>query len=503
MMHLLKLTRRMNYNIFGVLIFVASLTFAQEKAALSLNNVIEIAEKKSIDAFRVKNLYKRSYYQFKNFKAGKLPTINLNFEPLTFNKTVTQRYDAILDRDVYRTVETLSSNAGLNLSQNILATGGRVFLNSNINRFENVGDSKNLSFNNNIIRIGFEQSIFGYNRFKWSKKIEPLRYERAKGVFIEENETLHIRTTQLFFDLAAADLNQKNSETNLKNAKKLYDIGSSRFKIATVNQEELLNLELNVLNAEIALRRANRELMDNKFSFVTYLGLTENIENINLAIPEVLPPISVDIKTALLMAENNSSEVIDLKLKELNTLDELEEAKANRRFTPNISGSIGLNKSDEKLSETFIDPLTQNRFSLKLDIPIVDWGIAKRRVKIAKSQNELTTVDNEQQKKEFLQRVRTQVLDFNIQSELVSNTLKAKEVAIKSNELILERFKYGNIDIVKLNASVSAKDRAVNNYLNSLKQYWLNYYRLQKLTLMDLQTGKKISDTFDEELGLE
>jgi len=67
----------------------------------------------------------------------------------------------------------------------------------------------------------------------------------------------------------------------------------------------------------------------------------------------------------------------------------------------------------------------------------------------------------------------------------------------------LERFKYGNIDIVKLNASVRAKDRAVNDYIVSLKQYWVNYYRLRRLTLMNLETGIKISEIFDAKLGIE
>jgi len=418
----------------GVMVSFMPLLFGQEASPLTLKEVITLSEKESIDAFRRKNLYQRNIYQFQNFKANGLPTLNLSLEPLTLNRRVEQRFNSRLGRDEFRTIETLTSNVGLRLSQNILATGGRIALNTSVNRFENIGDIENLSFNTNLVRLSLEQTIFGYNRFKWSKKIEPLRYEKAKGEFIEQNEALHIKATELYFDLATADLNVNNTIANLKNAEKLYNIGKERFKIATVNQEELLDLELNVLNTQTTLQRAKRQLMDRQFEFNIFLGFNEN-EKTNLNVPKSIPLIEIDMLKALEMAKQNSSQILDLKLNELNASDRLAQAKANRRITPNLDISVGLNNTDSRFPNTLTDPLTQNRVSLRVDIPIINWSVAKRRVLIAENNSKIANRENLQNEKEYLQNVRTQVIDFNLQKDLVANALKAKEVAVKSYNL--------------------------------------------------------------------
>ncbi len=496
------LNKKTNYLFITLFISFSLASFTQEREGLTLDKVIVLAEQKSLDAFKAQNLYQQSDYLYKNFRANRLPTLSLDLEPLTLNRRVEQRFNSSLGRDQFTDIETLNTNIGLSIAQNIFATGGRISLNSSINRFENIGDIENLSFNNTLFNLRLDQEIFGFNRFKWNKKIEPLKYEKARIEFIEKNEDLHITAAERFFNLATAELNLKNIETNLKNSLKLYNIGKERFKIATLNQEELLNLELNVLNSQTELQKAKRRLVDYQFELNIFLGFESN-RAISLNVIEEIPLIDIDLAEALEMAKANSSQLLNLKLGALRAEEQLAQAKANRRLSPNLTASIGLNKSGNRLDDTFIDPLNQNRISLKINVPILNWGIAKRNVLIAEHQSKITYMEQDQTEQEFLQKVRDQVIDFNLQKELVTNALKSKEVAVKSNELVLERFKYGNVDIIRLNNSIRAKDKAVNGYINSLKEYWLNYYRLRKITLMDLETGKKISRLFDQKLGLD
>ncbi len=496
------LNKKIKYVLIIVLISCSIISFAQEKEVLTLKQVIALAEEKSLDAFKIQNLYQQSDYLYNNFRANRLPTLSLDIEPLTLNRRVEQRFNSSLGRDQFTDIETLNTNIGLSVTQNIFATGGKISLNSSVNRFENIGDIKNLSFNNTLINLRLDQEIFGFNSFKWNKKIEPLKYEKARIEFVEENEDLHIKATERFFNLATAELNLKNIEINLKNSLKLYNIGKNRFKIATINQEELLNLELNVLNNQTELQKAKRRLVDYQFELNIFLGFESNRE-ISLNTKEEIPLIDIDLSKALEMAKSNSSQLLNLKLGALRAEEQLARAKANRRLSPNLIASVGLNKSGNRLDDTFIDPLNQNRVSLSVNVPILNWGIAKRNVLIAEDQSKITNMEQSQTEQEFLQKVRGQVIDFNLQKELVNNALKTKEVAVKSYELVLERFKYGNVDIIKLNNSISAKDRAVNGYINSLKEYWLNYYRLRKITLMNLETGEKIIKMFDQKLGLD
>jgi len=194
--------------------------------------------------------------------------------------------------------------------------------------------------------------------------------------------------------------------------------------------------------------------------------------------------------------------MLGIKLKELNSLKEFDRVKRQGRFNPTFSGVIGLNKNAEDYRDSYINPLTQKQFSLRITIPVIDWGARKRETKIASNRNKISVAENKQAMEDFKQRVTTQISDFNLQSGLVEKALRLKDIAIKAHELVLERFKYGNVDIVKLNASREAKDRAINEYLTSLNDYWINYYTLQKLMLIDLKTNQKLSAIMSQELHL-
>ena len=64
--------------ILTVIITCCFLTaFSQEKKYLSLQNVIEIAAEQSLDAFRSENMYLASYWEFRYFKADRLPSLSL------------------------------------------------------------------------------------------------------------------------------------------------------------------------------------------------------------------------------------------------------------------------------------------------------------------------------------------------------------------------------------------------------------------------------------------
>jgi hypothetical protein len=58
----------------------------------------------------------------------------------------------------------------------------------------------------------------GYNRLKWTSKIEPVKYEQAKRNFIQSKEQLAIKASRLFFDLVDAQIEVNIATTNLANA---------------------------------------------------------------------------------------------------------------------------------------------------------------------------------------------------------------------------------------------------------------------------------------------
>jgi outer membrane protein TolC len=145
-------------------------TYAQTKK-LTLQQSIAIATDSSLQAFRAKNLYRASYWEYKSYKAARLPALTLSMTPIRFNRDIVSRYDSENNIDIYRQQQSLSSYANLSLTQNVDFTGGTFFVDSELGYLRNVGDNPYSQFSSVPFRVGYSQALFGYNSFKWEKKL--------------------------------------------------------------------------------------------------------------------------------------------------------------------------------------------------------------------------------------------------------------------------------------------------------------------------------------------
>ncbi len=66
-------------------IFMVTTTIAQieEKVlVLDLDKAVAMANKESLSAFKAKNTYLSSFWQYKTYKANRLPSLTLNLTPI-------------------------------------------------------------------------------------------------------------------------------------------------------------------------------------------------------------------------------------------------------------------------------------------------------------------------------------------------------------------------------------------------------------------------------------
>ena len=206
---------------------------SQDTLKLSLDDVIRIASTQSIDAFRNKNMYLASYWEFRYYKAERLPSLSLSSDLINFNRSISNYYNPETKEEVYINRETFSSNMSLSLSQNVALTGGRLFLQSDVGMLKNLSGDEKTSYSSTPISIGFSQELNGYNQLKWRSKIEPLKFEKAKKSFIQDIEDLNIKSTTNFFSLINAQIQRGISETNLANADTLFKIGQGRYQLCS------------------------------------------------------------------------------------------------------------------------------------------------------------------------------------------------------------------------------------------------------------------------------
>ena len=464
---------------------------------MTLDEVIEMAQQQSLYSFRQKNMYLSRYWEFRSYKANKLPSLVLNSTPVNYDRSVVTRYDSEEDVERFIPRSYLTSDASLSVRQNVTWTGGVFDVTTAASRNQNL-DTDGVDYSTVPISVGFTQSLNGYNRFRWESRIEPLKFEQAKLNYLQSLESLSIQATNYFFNAATAEINKRIAEVNYSNADTLYRIGKGRFEIGTVTQDELLDLELSLLNARLDVSRSNIRLKQSHAALNSFLGLDDEIQII-CEVPTTIPELKVDVEKALSLSIENNPDVLDYERQILVARQNVARTRSESGLSANIRANLGINKSAPDFDEAYRSPFSeQQQVRVGLSIPIVDWGRRKGQIQMARSNQEVTEATVKQSLLDFEQEAIISVLDFNLQEEQVAIAAKADTIAQLGYEVTKQRFMIDKVDVIRLNSARNSLDAARRNYIDALRKFWVSYYGIRQLTLYDFENDRGLIENLDD-----
>ena len=472
-----------------------------QPVVLTLNKAIEQAADSSLEAFRMKNMFLSGYWEFRTYQAQRLPSLTMNLTPAQYYRDITRRYDSENDLDVYRKQQSFYAGGSMEVKQNFDLLGGTFVLDSDLGYIRNFGDNTYSQFTSVPVRIGYNQSLLGYNPFKWSRKIEPLKYEKVKKEYIYNVEGVSEEVTTHFFTLAMAQAEYDLARENVASSDTLYVTGQQRHKIAAISQADLLTLKLDAVNARNALQNADIALKRAMFSLASYLGFDKNTE-IRLQLPGKPLQMNVSVDEALVMARENNPTFLSLRQQVLEAEQTLDKTKKEAMFNASVSASVGFNQVSDKFRNVYRDLLQQDVVSVSLSIPLVDWGVRKGKKNMAKNNLNVVKISSEQGSLSLEEDVIMTVSDFNIQQALIGSAEEALDLSQMAYAQTKQRFMIGKADINSLTLSNNRQQEAQRNYISALQNYWLSYYKIRKLTLHDFETGVSLSSEFDFKHGL-
>lgn len=477
--------------VFSIMIILVSVSAFAESKVLTLTQSIRIANDSSLQSFRARNQYQYSSWQFKSFRAARLPSVKLTMTPVSYNRYIRQRYNSEENIDVYRAQQMYSAGGLMSVNQNVDFLGGQVYLESGIDYMRNFGDYAGNQFSAIPIRFGYSQSLIGYNQFKWDKKIEPLRYERSKKELLKNMEGVAETAVNYYFDLALAQADYNLAVNNLRTSDTLCVIGERRFKIQSISEADFLTLKLDRMNAQNAVENARISVKRAMFSLASFLGMDPNTE-IEVILPAAPAVHEISVDFATMQARLNNPDIMQQRQNVIEAERDLSRLLAESRFNANINASIGFNQVSNSLGGVFTHPLRQDLVSLSVSIPLLDWGLKKGQVNMARNNLNVAQIAQRQQELDTEEDVITTVNDFNIQQHLVASAIDALELANVVFESTSQRFLIGKSDLNSITLSQSRRQTANNNYIRALHNYWLSYYRLRKLTLYDFNSNRMI-----------
>jgi outer membrane protein TolC len=464
---------------------------------LSLQESIEIARDQSPDALNSKQIFRASYWEFRSYRASNLPMLGLTATLPNIQQTLSPYLNADGTQSYIRQ-QNISAAANLALTQKLGITGGTVYMSSGLQGVNNFNSENPISYMSTPISVGLSQPVFTFNPFRWDKKIQPLKYDQAKRKYLEDVEQISITATNYFFSLLEAQVEKKIALTNLSNYDTLYRIAKGRYQLGKIAENDLLQLELNFLQAQAAVENADLALDNAQFRFKSYLRIKDTVR-IRLIPPSDISFFKINPEEASDMAYKNSSTSLDFKKRLLEAARDVNRARTEGRFDAELNALIGLTQTGMTVPDAYINPLDQRQVSLGLTIPILDWGVARGKIKMAESQEEVVKNSVEQEIIDFRRNVYLKVIQFNMQQNQLMIAAKSDTVARKSYEVTKGRYLIGKINsILDLNNAQIATDNSEKAYYMALQTFWRNYYEIRKLTLFDFRTNKPLEFNFTE-----
>ena len=492
---------KLKYKYLIALSMLLCMFQGKAQLTLTLEQTITLAADSSLDAFRYKNMYLAGYWEYRTYKAGRLPSLTLNLTPVQYTRYFTQRYDSDEDIDIYRKQQRYYAGGGLAIEQNFDLLGGTFYLDTDLDYMRYFGDQTYNQFSSVPIRIGYQQNLLGYNAFKWERKIEPLKYEKVKKQFLYNVEEMSEQATTYFFSLAMAQMEYDLAKDNVATTDTLYRTGQERHKIASISQADLLTLKLDAVNARNTLKNKEIALKRAMFNLASYLNFDKNTE-IHLRLPSRPRNMEISVDKALELARSNNPTFLELRQQVLEAQQNVDKTKKEAMFNAQLNASFGFNQVADNLQNAYKNLQQQEIVTLSISIPLVDWGVRKGKYNVAKNNLLVTETSAKQQELTVEEDVIMTVGDFNIQQALIGSAEEAVDLAEMAYSETKQRFMIGKADINSLTLSLNRQQEAQRNYISALQNYWVSYYKIRKLTLFDFETGFSLSNKFDYKNGL-
>ena len=489
------MNRKSFYLVFLALIFlVIRMSNAQQSnnlGTLTLNECIDIAHENSPLARAAKFARISSKWQYQSFRADLLPSLSLSGNAPNFNKSI---FTNTLDNGqvVFSSRTQSEATAAMSINQNILLTGGSLSLSSGLNRLGIFPNENTYLWQSTPLVIGYRQPIFQFNDLKWRNRIEPLRHEIAQKVYVEEMEGLALTVTQRFFNVYLNKINLENARFNVARNDSIYQISRGRYNVGSIAENDLLQSELALSNAEASLTRAQLNYDRSLNEFKILLGYSTDIR-LELKEPEELPEISVNIEKAKQLAIENNSEALNYQFSELQADRDLAQAKSQSTFNATLNANFGLNQTSEEFGDLYQDPTNRQFFTVGFDIPIFNWGKQRAQINSAKNRQREVANNIQFQRRQFFQDVEYTVSQFLQLRGQVLLAAKSDTIAQRRYQVAQNRYLIGKIDITNLFIAQNEKDAARREYIRALSDFWTGWYNLRQLTLYDFRKNEPIS----------
>ena len=490
-----------NKTILIIILIICNLISMQNVSAqrltLTLNEVIDLAKLNSFEAYRAKNIFISKAIDYKAGLRSFYPKLTLSLTPAEYSRYILEQWDSEGGKYKPYDIQSLYSNFDLSVNQPIVLTGGTLKLSSYLNRYSSYNDNIKAytSYISYPLRFSYSQDFAKVNTYKWLKNKIPIEFNEAKAQYVMDLEGVTINAINLFFNLLLAETEWRISLLNKNNADTLYQFGRRKLEIGAITQDYYLQLHLKKINAGLSLEGKTLAREQARLELNNFLDLPRNVI-INCVIPNEIKSFEIRPQVALYKVLNNNPNISALNRK-LVDLEQAVKQSKRKGFSASFSATVGYNQTQEYILDVYHNLRGQQLVSLTFNIPILDWGDAKRNL-IKAQLNKSMAEENE---KNFRNEIELQILnlvnEFNLNNKQLKASAKADSIAQVAYEEAGNQFLLGQTSVLDLNGAYHEMQNAQNKYINLLRNYWVQLYFIRKLCLFDFENDVDLDADFD------
>lgn len=422
----------------------------------------------------------------KLFKIQVLPTVSLSASTPNMNNSiiaVTQPDGS--DKFVNRFYA--NTNIALNVSQLIPFTGGTMTLSSYLTRLDNFNPKRSISYNLNLFNISYSQNLLGLNSFKWDKKTQEAQDKVQSVAIIQQREGILEEIASRFFDLYAAQEQDKIYQESLALSEYLYDKSRKLYYAGKISREDYIDAEIDLWQ----VRNSNpaTEIEYAKSNIVSLLNLDGRDFSLFFDYTDILEsPAGYDVEricNRVVAFSFNPQKNVE------NIQNEYELKKIKASGTPSVTISMGggLNSQSEIFKEIFGPYNSQMSFGINMSIPLLNWGKYKLQYKNKAESIRQSELAYNAQVEAAISSCQYDLKNFLILKNSISNEINMIDLQKQRISLMKINAEQGKIDVSDIIRARQELLQSEQKVINDIRTLYSLVFKYRRLALVDLISG--------------
>ena len=456
---------------------------ACRSGALTLADAVSLAQKQGVSAEASREALAAARARDRAFGARLLPQVSIGGMAANYNHAIVPVLQPTGETQ-FRPQSQNESTMGLTVTQPLPWLGSTLSVGSYLDRVDITGNASSRIYNSKPVVVSLTQDLFKPRTLLWDSRAQELRASLAERQYLESREDLALNTSSAFFDYYAGTVALQNALTNAAVNDTLYTLNKGRFEVGKIGENDLLQSELQLLRARASVDGAKLE-RDRSESALRRLINVHNADTLAVVPPQDVPTIDADPDVAVREALKNASITEQAMLDSVNARRTGTEAKLNNGFGARVQASYGMNQTSNLLGLAYASPLPQQQLQVQVSMPLFQWGGGRADVQAARASEAQVASASRGRREQLVEDARYAALQLTQSQRMLAIAAKADTVAQKRFDVAKARYLIGKIGVSDLYIAQNEKDQALESYVQALRSYWVNYYRLRRVTLYD------------------